>query len=253
MGSKEGAEPTVEAPHPRLIPYYEDETGRRRFVRDIFDETASDYERIIRLMSFGSGAWYRRDALRRAGLRPGQHVLDVAVGTGPVATAARAIVGADGSVTGLDPSFGMLRETGRRLPIPLVQGIAERLPFADGSFDFLSMGYALRHVADLRGTFREYRRVLKPGATVLVLDFRRPATALGRAFVTVYLGKVVPLVARVAARSDKADLLMQYCWDTVAQCVPPDTIVAAMEAGGFRTVSTETWFGLFGEYRATAD
>ena len=252
MRREEKPENAATAPHPRLEPDYEDESGRRRFVRDIFDETAPDYERIIRLMSFGSGDWYRRDALRRAGLRAGQHVLDVAVGTGPVASAARGIVGAEGSVTGLDPSFGMLNETHRRLPIPLVQGIAERLPFADASFDFLSMGYALRHVADLEGTFREYRRVLKPGATVLILDFRRPSTALGRAFVSVYLGRVVPLVARLAARSDKADLLMQYCWDTVAKCVPPDTIVRAMEAGGFRGVSTETWFGLFGEYKAAA-
>jgi demethylmenaquinone methyltransferase/2-methoxy-6-polyprenyl-1,4-benzoquinol methylase len=252
MRSEEKAENTAVAPHPRLEPYYENEGGRRRFVRDIFDETAPDYERIIRLMSFGSGDWYRRDALRRAGLRAGQHVLDVAVGTGPVAAAARSLVGPQGSVTGLDPSYGMLRETHARLPIPLVQGIAERLPFADASFDFLSMGYALRHVADLQGTFREYRRVLKPGATVLILDFRRPSTAIGRAFVSVYLGRVVPLVARLAARSDKADLLMQYCWDTVAKCVPPGTIVAAMEAGGFRSIATETWFGMFGEYKATA-
>jgi demethylmenaquinone methyltransferase/2-methoxy-6-polyprenyl-1,4-benzoquinol methylase len=179
------------------------------------------------------------------------HVLDVAVGTGPVAAAARALVGSEGSVTGIDPSYGMLQETRRRLPIPLVQGFAERLPFADASFDFLSMGYALRHVADLKGTFEEYRRVLKPGATVLILDFRRPRTALGRACVSVYLGKVVPLVARIAARSDKADLLMQYCWDTVAKCVPPDTIVASMEAAGLRGIATETWFGMFGEYKAT--
>lgn len=251
MKSKEGAENTAVAPHPRLGPYYEDERGRRRFVRDIFDETAPDYERIIRLMSFGSGDWYRRDALRRNGLRPGMHVLDVAVGTGPVAAAARALVGPGGSVTGLDPSFGMLHETHRRLPIPLVQGFAERLPFADASFDFLSMGYALRHVSDLKGTFEEYRRVLRPGATVLILDFRRPGTAVGRAFVSVYLGRIVPLVARIAARSDKADLLMEYCWNTVAKCVPPDTIVASMEAAGLRGITTETWFGMFGEYRAT--
>ena len=252
MTFEEKAETTALAPHPRLDPYYEDEKGRRRFVRDIFDETAPDYERIIRWMSFGSGDWYRRDALRRGGLREGMRVLDVAVGTGPVAAAARALVGPTGSVTGLDPSFGMLRETQRRLPIPLVQGFAERLPFADASFDFLSMGYALRHVADLKGTFEEYRRVLRPGATVLILDFRTPSTAVGRGLVSLYLGTLVPFLARVAARSDKADLLMHYCWDTVHRCVPPETIVASMEAGGFRGVTTDSYFGVFGEYKASA-
>jgi demethylmenaquinone methyltransferase/2-methoxy-6-polyprenyl-1,4-benzoquinol methylase len=252
MKSEKEAENAAVAPHPRLEPYYEDEKGRRRFVRDIFDETAPDYERIIRWMSFGSGDWYRRDALRRGGLREGMRVLDVAVGTGPVAAAARALVGPTGSVTGLDPSFGMLRETQRRLPIPLVQGFAERLPFADASFDFLSMGYALRHVADLKGTFEEYRRVLRPGATVLILDFRTPSTAVGRGLVRLYLGTLVPFLARVAARSDKADLLMHYCWDTVHRCVPPETIVASMEAGGFRGVTTDSYFGVFGEYKASA-
>lgn len=242
----------IEPPHPRLAPYYLDETDRRRFVTAIFDETAPDYEHIIRWMSLGSGSWYRGDALRRAGLRPGMKVLDVAVGTGPVSERARRIVGPDGSVTGIDASFGMLSQTRKRLPIDVVQGLAERLPFRDGTFDFVSMGYALRHVADLRGTFAEYRRVLRPGGRLLVLDFCRARTSLGRAVNGFYLGKVVPWLAGRTSRSARADLLMEYCWETVERCVPPEAIAAAVAGAGFGELTTRTWFGAFIEYAAEA-
>ena len=70
-------------PHPTLTDYYADEPGRRRFVSWLFDETAPNYDRIIGLMSFGSGTWYRGDALKRSGLAPGMRLLDVAWAAGP--------------------------------------------------------------------------------------------------------------------------------------------------------------------------
>src|SRR5687768_8451461 len=136
------------APHPILRGYYRDEAERRRFLTDIFDQVAGRYDRINALMAFGSGQWYRGWALRRAGLRPGLRVLDVAAGTGEVTRAAAALVGPPGFVTGIDPSSGMLARAGAKLSVPLTQGVAEALPFRDGAFDFLTMGYALRHVVD---------------------------------------------------------------------------------------------------------
>src|SRR5688572_32581148 len=96
-------------------------------------------------------------------------VLDVATGTGLVAREALAIVGAQGSVTGLDPSAGML-EQARTLAFSIVRGHGERLPFGPASFDFVSMGYALRHVSDLPALFGEMKRVLRPGGTACVLE-----------------------------------------------------------------------------------
>src|ERR1044071_2704727 len=109
-------------------------------------------------MSFGSGGRYRRQALLRAGLAPGMRALDVACGTGALTLPMQRIVGGGGEVLGLDPSTGMLRVARRHGARRLVRGVAEALPFPDGRFDFLSMGYALRHVADLRATFAAHRR-----------------------------------------------------------------------------------------------
>src|SRR5579871_1602908 len=98
----------MSAPHPPLPEYYDDESQRGGWVRQLFDRTAVDYDRIERFMALGSGSWYRRRALSRAGLKPGMRVLDVGVGTGLTARQASTLVGASGQVTGVDPSAGML-------------------------------------------------------------------------------------------------------------------------------------------------
>src|SRR5687767_15786580 len=83
----------VLAPHPPIRGYYDAPAGKRPFVRRMFDQAAGDYDRVERLMALGSGPWYRRRALHRAGLRPGMRVLDVAAGTGLVAREAAALAG----------------------------------------------------------------------------------------------------------------------------------------------------------------
>ena len=94
------------------------------------------------------------------------------------------LVGSTGYVVGLDPSAGMLHEARKGPCRNLIQGVGEELPFPDASFDFLSMGYALRHVSDLHVAFREYRRVLRPGGIVLLLEVSRPRSAALLARVT---------------------------------------------------------------------
>ena len=235
-------------PHPILHGYYADEAQRRRFLTRMFDETAAHYDSINGIMAFGWGVWYRRWILRRVGLREGAHVLDVAVGTGAVAGAAVSLVGPPGRVVGLDPSPGMLAEARRKLRIPLVQGIAEQLPFRQGEFDFVSMGYALRHVSDLKHTFGEYFRVLRPGGTLLILDFARPRSRIGRRLGRFHVNRLGPLVARLLSKRREAQTLMRYCWDTVEHLVPADTIVTAMADAGFQIVSTTVRFGLLSEY-----
>src|SRR3569833_4231596 len=89
-------------PHSPLRAYYPCEEERREWVRSLFERTAGDYERMERLMALGSGSWYRRRALQRAGRKAGMSVVDVGVGTGLVAREAAGIVGDDKLVLGVD-------------------------------------------------------------------------------------------------------------------------------------------------------
>ena len=238
------------APLPVLPKYFTDESNRPQRVRAMFDASAGDYDWITSVMSFGSGRWYRRDALRRIGLGAGMKLLDVGAGTGVVALVGQQMVGSEGLVVAADPSQGMLgqaRSSGVRHVVP---ALGERLPCAAGVFDLVTMGYALRHVADLRALFLEYARVLKPGGKVLVLEITRPRGFLGHAFLKFYLGRIVPLLARVVRRSAHTQTLMQFYWDTIENCVPPDTILAAMRAAGLTDVRRHVIFGIFSEYTA---
>lgn len=235
-------------PHPVLPEYYPDLAQRPAFVRGLFDRTAGYYDRVNLLLSWGSGSWYRRHALVRAGLRPGMSVLDVAIGTGLVARQALAITQDRRAVVGLDVSAGMLDEVRRLLDIPLVQGQMEQLPIADERFDFVSMGYALRHVVDLNATFREFQRVLKPGGVLLILEIAQPTTPLKRTALKFYLGRVIPLLGRLSTGQREMQTLMRYYWDTIENCVPPDTIVQAIRDAGFDEAGCDVEFDLFRAY-----
>lgn len=252
MSQSNNPHPPGAAPHPPLGKYYPEESQRRGFVTGLFDRTAPHYDWINRVMSFGSGGRYRRDALRRAGLVAGHRLLDVAIGTGLVARAGADILGDEGQITGVDLSMGMLAEARKSLPITLVQGVAEKLPIADGCADFLTMGYALRHVTDLESTFAEYLRVLKPGGTLLILELTRPATDSAAYRLTrFYLHKVVPTLARLGPGGAESRTLMEYFWDTVDHCVPPVTILEALAGGGFVSVRQDIQHRVFSEYVAT--
>ena len=218
------------------------------FVRRLFDDTAPYYDTVNRIFSLGSGSWYRRRCLLRAGLQPGQTVLDVAIGTGLIAEAATRIVGAAGSVVGLDLSHAMLVQARRKLDIPLVQGTAESLPFADDSVDFVVMGYAIRHIADLQLCFEEFRRVLKPGGTLLLLEVSSPTRAIFKSTLAQYLGRAVPRLSQWATRQPKVRSLMNYHWETMKDCVSPGVILETMERSGFPQPACEGYFDLFRAY-----
>ena len=241
--------PRPVAPHPPLEVYDRDEAARRGYVDRLFDTSARHYWWINNVMSLGSGIWYRRKALERAGIGAGMSVLDVCMGSGQVSRAALQQVGAHGRVIGLDASLGMLVAARSHVRLPQVQAYVERLPIADGSFDALTMGYALRHVADLVGTFREYRRVLRPNGRVLIIEFAKPTRPLAARVLELYLKHIVPGIARIAGRD--ASRMMRYFWDTIDACVPPATIVDSLKRAGFDEPRRGGEFELFAEYTAT--
>ncbi len=229
--------------------YWRRPEDRQRSVNALFDRAAQHYDRSCGLMSpFGSGQTYRRQTLVRAGVKPGCHVLDVGTGTGLLAREIAHIVEPSGRVVGLDPSAKMMTAGRTHLSIGLVQGFGECLPFADGRFDFVTMGYALRHVPDLDVTFAEYRRVLKPRGRVLLLEITRPTSSVGLGVARIYFGTLVPLLARIGTGSADASTLMKFYWETIAQCVPPDVVIASLRRSGFDDVTRRVDVGIFSAY-----
>lgn len=238
------------APHRDLPEFYETHDDRPEFVRRLFDETAPCYDRISSMLSFGSCKHYRKMALRRTGLVPGMRLLDVATGTGLVAEAARALGLPATDIIGLDPSLGMLTENQKRRPIRLVQARGESLPFADNSFDFISMGYALRHVEDLGVLFREFCRVLKPGGRVLILEISRPRSRIAFALAGFYLGRLLPKATAMLTGNKEASRLMKFYWATIAECVPPQSIMTALAGSGLSEVNRHQMGGVLNDYFA---
>jgi demethylmenaquinone methyltransferase/2-methoxy-6-polyprenyl-1,4-benzoquinol methylase len=240
-------------PHPELPAYYGRAGGRgskAAFLREIFDATAGDYDRLERIVALGSGSWHRREALRRAGLSRGMRMLDVATGTGMLAREAIELLGANGQVFGVDPSLGMLRQA-RSLPnLRPILGLGEALPLADASFDFVAMGYALRHLPDLRIAFGEFFRVLRPGGRICILELLRPSDPVRRRLLDGYFRLLLPIVTRVVTRSPRTAELWRYYWDTIDRCVPPQIVLAALRDAGFSDVRRGVSFGLFSEFTA---
>jgi demethylmenaquinone methyltransferase/2-methoxy-6-polyprenyl-1,4-benzoquinol methylase len=167
-----------------------------------------------------------------------------------VAIEAARILGTAHRITCLDPSAGMLAVARTKLAAQFVLGRAEDIPLADDSFDFLTMGYALRHVTSLELTFQEFRRVLKPGGKLLILEVTKPAGRVGRFFFQLYFGQLYPFLTRLFTRSDSARAMMRYYWETMDACVPPATVLSALRAAGLTEVKRTTVLGLFSEYSA---
>lgn len=237
-------------PHPVLHDYYDASEARPAFVRALFDRTAVDYDGINWLFSLGSGARYRTEVLKRVGVGPGAQLLDVATGTGLVAAEAQRLVGPRGGVFGIDISAGMLQVAHKKSGLLVAQARAETLPFVDACFDVLTMGYALRHVCSLTETFREFHRVLKPGGRVVLLEIARPENRIILGLARLYLGHIVPGLARLARTGAQARLLMRYYWDTIETCVSPAVILGALAESGLAEAASETDFGLFRTYTA---
>jgi demethylmenaquinone methyltransferase / 2-methoxy-6-polyprenyl-1,4-benzoquinol methylase len=170
--------------------------GEAVSARALFAPLGPTYDRYAALLSLGQDPRWRRFLVSRVDAGPQHTVLDVATGTGAVA---RELIRQKGcSVVGLDQSPQMLAEARRRLgsDVELVEGTAERLPFADASFDALTFTYLLRYVADPAATLQELARVVRPGGTIAALEFGVPR-GVWRPPWELYVRGVLPAAGRV--------------------------------------------------------
>lgn len=163
-------------------------------VAAMFDGVADRYDLTNTVMTFGMDRWWRQATRRALRLGPGDRCLDLAAGTG-VSTVELSRSGA--TVVAADFSQGMLR-TGRQRgrSVPMVAGDAMALPFADHSFDAVTISYGLRNVADIDAALAEMARVTRPGGRLVVAEFSHPTFAPFRLVYEEYLMAALPRVAR---------------------------------------------------------
>lgn len=166
-----------------------------RDVAAMFDAVAARYDVTNTAMTAGLDAWWRRVVRDTVGAQPGERVIDIAAGTG-VSSRAYADAGID--VVAADFSLGMLRQGRHRRPdLSFTAADAMHLPFADASFDVVTMTFGLRNVADTGVALREFRRVAKPGGRLVVCEFSHPHNAALRA---AYLRSILVALPAVARR-----------------------------------------------------
>jgi demethylmenaquinone methyltransferase/2-methoxy-6-polyprenyl-1,4-benzoquinol methylase len=240
----------VHAPHPPLTEYYQREEDRRDWVGEQFNKTASDYDRIENILGLGTGSSYRRQMLRDAGLGSGMRVLDVGMGTGLVAKQAAHLVGDASLITGVDPSPGMISNAKLPAGVTVVEGRAELIPLPSATYDFLSMGYALRHVSDMSVAFAEFQRVLKPGGKVCILEITPPKGKIGTALLKGYCKYAVPALAKLVAKDKDTAQLWRYYWDTIEACAAPEKVLGTLTSSGFVNVRRTVDMGIFSTYLA---
>jgi demethylmenaquinone methyltransferase/2-methoxy-6-polyprenyl-1,4-benzoquinol methylase len=169
-------------------------------VRAMFDRIARVYDLMNSVMTAGMHHRWRERAADLAGAGPGSRALDVATGTGDLA-AELARRGA--SVVGLDFSESMLELARRKAPgVEFVQGNALDLPFADGEFDAVTVGFGARNFSDLERGLAELARVLRPGGRLVILEITTPRKPPLSLFFSLWFDRIVPALGRVAGDSD---------------------------------------------------
>jgi len=204
----------------------------------MFDGVASRYDLTNTVISFGQDRRWRRATRAALGPTPGERILDVGAGTG-VSTAELATSGA--YVVGVDLSLGMLRAGRQSRPhVTLLAGDALRLPFADASFDAVTISFALRNVADADAALRELARVTRPDGRLVVCEFSTPVNPVFRTLYLSYLMRSLPAVARRVASNPDAYV---YLAESIRAWPDQPSLAARIGAAGWRDVA---WRNLTG-------
>jgi demethylmenaquinone methyltransferase/2-methoxy-6-polyprenyl-1,4-benzoquinol methylase len=203
-------------------------------VRGMFDRISGVYDVVNSAMTVGLHHQWRQRAVERAQVGPGSDALDICCGTGDLALELRRQIGPDGRVVGSDFSEPMLelarRKSGEEgLPVEFGWADALDLPYGDGSFDAVTIGFGARNLADLDKGLSEIARVLKQGGRVVILEITRPQREPLASFYSLWFDRLVPVIGTVAGDADA----YSYLPNSVRTFPEPRELAAKMDAAGF--------------------
>ena len=176
---------------------------KQELVKSVFDPIAKKYDLLNHLLSFGIDIYWRRKALALTKIPKDSHLLDVACGTGDFSITAKKI--GVSKITGLDLSMEMLKEFHKKSDWSrgnIVQAVAEKMPFAENSFDNITVGFGVRNFYDIKKGLEEFYRVLKPGGKATVLELRLPKHKFFKLLYNFYFNKVLPIIGKIISNND---------------------------------------------------
>lgn len=221
-----------------------DDADKARRVRGVFDSVAGRYDLMNDVLSMGLHRVWKAYTVSVAAVQPGMRVLDIAGGTGDLARAFAKCAGPTGRVVLTDINEAMLRVGRDRLldggvVIPTTACDAEHLPFADASFDLVSVAFGLRNMTHKDAALAEMGRVLRPGGRLLVLEFSKPVPLLSKPY-DLYSFKLMPMLGQLIAKDGDS---YRYLAESIRMHPDQATLKAMMKTAGFGHVDVHNLAG----------
>ncbi len=218
---------------------YEDVSvkDKAKRVRGVFDSVVDSYDLMNDLMSMGVHRLWKKSAIEMSGAMKGQHILDLAGGTGDLSLQFAKIVGSSGKVILSDINESMLRKGRDRLinegvlgNVEYVQINAEQIPFSENSFDCITISFGLRNVTDKDQALRSIYKALKPGGRLLVLEFSKPTNDKLKSAYDFYSFNILPMIGKVIAKDEDS---YQYLAESIRMHPDQNTLRSMMDSAGF--------------------
>ena len=190
-----------------VTPYNDTKLGKKEQVTKMFDTVSKEYDFLNRVLTFGLDISWRKKVVKIVAKNNAKNILDIATGTGDLAINLAKIKAA--KITGLDISKGMLdiakaKVKKKNLPIELILGDSENLPFADATFDAITVGYGVRNFENLDKGLQEIYRVLKPNGVFVVLETSQPTKFPMKQLFKFYSKYIIPTVGSLFSKDKKA-------------------------------------------------
>lgn len=223
-----------------------DGEDKARYVHSVFESIAKEYDRMNSVISFGRHVAWREYTNKRMGVKTGEKAIDICCGTCDWTISLAKAVGPTGEVVGLDFSQNMLDVGKMKIEkeglnqIELVNGDAMNIPFPDNTFDYATIGFALRNVPDLKQVLREMTRVVKPGGQVVSLEVSKPPFIPYRKLFYFYFYNILPIIARLVV-----DKYEEYSWLPTSLTNFPDSkqLAQIFAEVGLERVETKLFAG----------
>ncbi|GAA0360659.1 2-heptaprenyl-1,4-naphthoquinone methyltransferase [Bacillus horti] len=221
--------------------------SKEQFVHQVFENIAPKYDFMNSLLSFRRHKAWRKFTMKKLNVQPGEKAMDVCCGTGDWTISLGQAVGSKGEVIGLDFSQNMLdigeekrKKEGNLEHVQYIHGNAMDLPSKDHSFNYATIGFALRNVPDIKKVLSEMKRVVKPGGMVVSLELSKPIFAPFKWVYYAYFNYILPLLGKLFANRYE-----QYSWLPESLKSFPDSreLARIFEEVGLERVETYLFFG----------